>query len=146
MDVTDKNAEPFRQSFEKLLGFVKRMYDAGVPLLAGSDDIAGFTLHRELELYVLAGLTPAQTLQVATLNGARFAYRLGRSGTITVGKDADLILVDGDPVANISDVRKVSLTMKAGVMFFPAELYDALGVKPFTGKPDLKWQAAPTGG
>ncbi len=143
MDVTDKNAEPFRKSFEKLLGFVKLMYDAGVPLIAGSDDIAGFTLHRELELYVMAGLTPAQALQIATLNGAKYAYRLGRAGSITVGKDADLILVEGDPVANISDVRKVSMTMKSGVMFFPAELYEVLGVKPFTQKPVMVSQPAP---
>jgi hypothetical protein len=145
MDVTDKNAEPFRQSFGKLLAFVKLMYDAGVPLIAGSDDIAGFTLHRELELYVMAGLTPAQALQIATWNGARYSYRLARSGSITVGKDADLILVNGDPVANISDVRKASLTMKSGVIFFPAEVYEALGVKAFTGKPVMTAQPAPAG-
>jgi hypothetical protein len=143
MDVTDKNAEPFRKSFEKLLAFVKLMYDAGIPLIAGSDDIAGFTLHRELELYVMAGMTPAQALQIATWNGAKYSYRLGRSGAIKPGMDADLILVDGDPVANISDVRKTMLTMKSGVMFFPAELYEALGVKPFTGKPVLTSQPAP---
>jgi len=135
MDVTDKNAEPFRKSYEKLLALLKMMYDAGVPLVAGSDDIAGFTLHRELELYVMAGLTPAQALQVATWNGAKYSLVLERTGSITVGKDADLILVDGDPTLNISDVRKVSMTMRGGVMYYSADVYDALGVKPFAAKP-----------
>ncbi len=142
MDVTDKNAEPFRKSYEKLLGMVKRMYDAGVPILAGSDDIAGFTLHRELELYVMTGMTPLQALQIATWNGAKYSQVLARTGSITVGKDADLILVDGDPAANISDVRKVGMTMKSGVMFYPAEVYEALGVKPFIGKPSITQVAA----
>ncbi len=138
MDVTDKNADPFRKSFEKLLAFMKQMYDAGIPILAGSDDIAGFTLHRELELYVMAGLTPAQALQIATWNGAKYSQTLDRNGSITVGKDADLILVDGDPSVNLSTVRKVMMTMKQGVMYFPAEVYEALGVKPFASKPDVK--------
>ena len=142
MDVTDKNAEAFRKSWEKLLGLVKRLYDAGVPILAGSDDIAGFTLHRELELYVMAGMTPSQALQIATWNGAKYAQVLERSGSITVGKEADLILVDGDPAANIGDVRNVSMTMKSGVMFYPAEVYEALGVKPFVGKPLVQAQPA----
>jgi Amidohydrolase family len=131
MDVNEKNAEPFSKSWQTLLGLVKRMYDAGIPLVAGSDDIAGFTLHRELEIYVQAGLTPAQALQVATRNGARVAGVSDRTGQIAVGKDADLILVEGDPTRNISDLRKVSLTMKAGAVHLPSEIYSAMGVKPF---------------
>lgn len=137
MDVTDKNAEPFRKSYEKLLGLVKKMHDAGVPILAGSDDIAGFTIHRELELYVMAGLTHAEALKIATYNGARIAGTLERNGTIDVGKDADLVLMDSDPTQNISAVRRIVMTMKRGVMYFPAQVYEALGVKPFTGAPVL---------
>ena len=137
MDVTDKNEAAFRQSYEKLMGFVKLMHQAGVPLLAGSDDIAGFTIHRELELYALAGIPPMEVLKIATWNGARFSQVLARTGSITVGKDADLILVDGDPSVNISDIRKVSLVMKSGTIHFPSELYAALGVKPFVAAPVL---------
>ena len=137
MDVTEKNEAAFRKSYEKLLGFVKMMHQAGIPLLAGTDDIAGFTLHRELELYVLAGIPPLEVLKIATWNGAKYSQVLERTGSITVGKDADLILVEGDPSKNISDIRKVSLVMKSGAIQFPSELYGALGVKPFVGAPKL---------
>jgi Amidohydrolase family len=137
MDVTDKNAEPFRKSYEKLLGLVKKMYDAGVPILAGSDDIAGFTIHRELELYVAAGISHADALKIATWNGAKYTQVLEHSGSITVGKRADLILVDGNPAQNISDLRKITMVMKSGDVFFPSELYEALGVKRFTEPPKV---------
>ena len=137
MDVTDKNEEPFRKSYEKLLGFVKKMHDAGVPLLAGTDEVAGFSLHRELELYVMAGISPLDVLKIATWNGAKYSQVLERTGSITVGKDADLILVDGDPSINIADIRKVSVVMKAGALYFPHELYPAVGVKPFVPAPKI---------
>jgi imidazolonepropionase-like amidohydrolase len=137
MDVTDKNAEAFRVSYQKLLGLVKKMHDAGIPIVAGTDDIAGFTLHRELELYVAAGLKPVEALKIATWNGAKYSQVLETSGSISPGKQADLILVDGDPSVNISDIRKVSMTMKDGLIFFPAELYEALGVKRFTEPPKM---------
>ncbi|MEQ1515739.1 MAG: amidohydrolase family protein [Usitatibacteraceae bacterium] len=146
MDVTDKNEEAFRKSYEKLMGFVKLMHTAGVPLLAGTDDIAGFTLHRELELYALAGISPSEVLKIATWNGAKYSQVLERTGSITVGKDADLILVEGDPSKNISDIRKVSLVMKSGAIQFPAEIYTALGVKPFVNAPVLTKVAEPVAG
>jgi Amidohydrolase family len=116
MDVNDKNAEPFRVSYERLLGLVKKMHDAGVPIVAGSDDIGGFTLHRELELYVMAGLKPAEALKIATWNGAKYSQVLENAGSI---------------------VRKVSMVMKSGAVYFPAELYEALGVKRFVEPPAL---------
>lgn len=138
MDINDKNAGPWGKSWQTMLGLLKRMYDAGIPIVSGSDDIAGFTLHRELEIYVQAGLTPGQALQIATLNGARVAGVLNRTGTITLGKDADLILVEGDPTTKISDIRKVALTMKAGLVHSPAEIYTTLGVKPFVAGVTLR--------
>ena len=146
MDVTDKNAEAFRQSYEKLLGLVKLMHTAGVPLLAGTDDVAGFTLHRELELYVLAGIAPLEVLKIATWNGAKYSQVLARTGSITVGKDADLILVEGDPAKNISDIRRVSLVMKSGALHFPADIYAALGVKPFVAAPVVTKVVVPVAG
>jgi len=131
MDINDKNAGPWGKSWQTMLSLLKKMYDAGIPLVAGSDDIAGFTLHREMEIYVQAGLTPGQALQIATRNGARVAGVADRTGNISVGKDADLILVEGDPTTDISDLRKVALTMKAGTVYSPAEIYSTLGVKPF---------------
>jgi hypothetical protein len=128
----DATAARYTKSYAKLVDFVGRMYRAGVPLVAGTDATPGFALHRELELYVMAGLTPAQALQVATWNGAKYSRLLGDRGSVTTGKRADLVLVDGDPTRNISDLRKVALVLKEGKAYYPSEIYEALGIKPFT--------------
>jgi imidazolonepropionase-like amidohydrolase len=122
----------YNQSYAAMIDFVGRMYRAGVPLVAGTDDIPGFTLHRELELYVEAGLTPAQALQVATLNGAKYSQLLHERGVISPGRRSDLILVDGEPTKNIADIRKVALVIKGDVAYYPSDVFEALGVKPFT--------------
>jgi imidazolonepropionase-like amidohydrolase len=127
----DETAARYNKSYDKMVDFVGRMYRAGVPILAGTDALAGFTLHSELELYVKAGLTPAQVLQVATWNGAKYSRTLEDRGSIAVGKRADLILVDGDPTKNISDIRNIALVIKNGTAYAPSEVYEALGIKPF---------------
>jgi cytosine/adenosine deaminase-related metal-dependent hydrolase len=131
-------AARYEKSYMKMIEFVGRMYRAGVPIVSGTDDIAGFTLHRELELYVQAGLTPSQVLQIATYNGAKYARVLDDRGVVAPGKRADLVLFDGDPTLNISDVRKPVLVIKGDVAYYPSEVDEALGVKPFA--PPLKVQ------
>src|SRR5262249_223568 len=81
-----KTAARYKKSFEKMVEFVGRMYRAGIPLVAGTDDLPGFVLHSELEYYVKAGLTPAQALQIATLNGARYTRTSSERGNIAPGK------------------------------------------------------------
>ena len=130
----DATAARYKASYAKMVEFVGRMYRAGIPLVAGTDAIAGFTLHGELELYVKAGLSPAQALQVATLNGARYTGTLHDRGSIAPGKLADLVLVDGDPTTNIGDLRKVALVITQGKLISPAAVYHALGVKPFVSE------------
>ena len=127
----DATAARYEKSYRKMVEFVGRLYKAGVPIVAGTDDVPGFTLHRELELYVEAGLTPSQALQVATLNGARYARVLNDRGTVEPGKRADLVLVDGDPTAQIADVRKIALVIKGKAAYYPAEIYEELGIRPF---------------
>jgi len=127
----DATAARYEKSYMKAIDFVGRMYRAGVPIVAGTDAMAGFTLQRELELYVQAGMTPAQALQVATWNGAKYSRVLQDRGSITPGKRADLILVDGDPTTNISDIRKVALVVKGDTAYAPSEIYEALGIAPF---------------
>jgi len=102
---------------------IKALYDAGVPIVAGSDTgLIGYGLDRELELYVAAGLPPMAAIQTATLGAAK-AMRLDKeSGSIEVGKRADLILVAGDPLANISDLRRVTKVVRNG------QLYDSLAL------------------
>jgi imidazolonepropionase-like amidohydrolase len=127
----DATAARYEKSYAKMIEFTGRMYRAGIPLVAGTDDIPGFTLQRELELLVEAGLTPSQALQVATWNGARFARVLDDRGVILQGKRADLVLADGDPTKNIADIRKLVLVIKGDVAYYPAEIHEALGIKPF---------------
>jgi hypothetical protein len=119
------------KSYAKMIEFVGRMYKAGIPIVAGTDALAGFTLQRELELYVQAGLTPSQVLQIATYNGAKFSRVLDDRGVVMQGKRADLILVDGDPTKDISDIRKVALVIKGDKFYAPSEIDEALGIKPF---------------
>ncbi|HEX6834778.1 MAG TPA: amidohydrolase family protein, partial [Rudaea sp.] len=127
----DATAARYEKSYAKMIEFTGRMYKAGIPLVAGTDALAGFTLQRELELYVQAGLTPSQALQVATYNGAKVSRVLDDRGVILQGKRADLILVDGDPTKDISDIRKVALVVKGDKAYYPSEIDTALGIKPF---------------
>ena len=124
-------AARYQKSYDKMVEFVGRLYKAGIPLVAGTDELAGFTLQRELELYVKAGLTPAQALQVATWNGAKYSRTLADRGSIEAGKRADLVLVDGDPTKDIADVRKVLLVITQGKIVSPAEVDRELGIVPF---------------
>jgi amidohydrolase family protein len=120
----------YRESQLATLKMTKLLYDSGIPIVAGTDDLAGFTLHRELELYVQAGISAPEVLRIATLGAARVAHKDQELGSITPGKLADLVLVDGDPLKRISDVRRTALVIKDGAFYEPASLYKALGVKP----------------
>ena len=127
----DRTAARYEQSYAKSVEFVGRLYRAGVPIVAGTDELPGFAFQRELELYVQAGLTPAQALQVATWNGAKYSRVLGDRGSIAPGKASDFVLVDGDPTRDIGAIRRIALVVKGDRAFYPSEIYTELGVKPF---------------
>lgn len=127
----------YQAGFAKVLEVLKLLDDNNIQLLPGTDDGTGFSVHRELEVYVMAGISPAKTLRLATLDAERYFGRDHELGSITRGKLADLILVDGDPTTNISDIRKVRMTMVGGVVYYPAEIYDHLNVKPFAAPPPV---------
>ena len=120
----------YRDAFRAMLNLVAELYRAGIPIEAGTDSLAGFSLHRELELYVEAGIPAPAVLQLATLGAAQIMKRDRDLGSIAPGKLADVILVAGDPAARISDIRRVSTVIKDGVMYNAAELDRALGVTP----------------
>jgi imidazolonepropionase-like amidohydrolase len=122
--------ERYRDSAKALLRMIKLLYDTGVPIVAGTDSLAGFALHRELELYVEAGIPAAEVLKIATLGAARIMKRDGDLGSIAPGKLADVILVDGNPTEHISDIRRVSLVIKDGVVYESSSLYRSIGVRP----------------
>ena len=130
---TDAEAARYRIAYAKMLAFVKALHDSGIPLVAGTDCMAGFCLQRELELYSQAGIPNAQVLRIATWGAATVTKRTDRLGAIRPGYLADLVLVDGDPVADIANIRHADLVMKGGVIYDPAAIYRTLGVLPWRG-------------
>lgn len=110
-----------------VLRFVKQLHDRGVLLMAGSDAnnpwvAPGPSLHRELELLVAAGISPLEVLRIATLNSAKGLGLDDRLGTIATAKVADLLLLDGDPTADIRNTRRIAWVMQNGRRIAPGEL------------------------
>jgi imidazolonepropionase-like amidohydrolase len=130
MAVPEGMDQKYRDSFAQMLKMVKLLYDSGVPIVAGTDALAGFTLHRELELYHQAGIPAAKVLQLDTLGAARVMKRDGEVGRIAPNMLADVILVPGDPTEDIGALRNVQVVIKDGVLYRTAELDKALGVQP----------------
>jgi imidazolonepropionase-like amidohydrolase len=122
--------ERYRQGFTAMQNMVRELYTHGVQIVAGTDSLAGFAYHRELELYVAAGIPAPAVLRIATLDAARVMKSDRELGSIETGKLADLVLVEGDPTVRIGDVRNVRLVVKNGVLFDPAAIDRAIGVKP----------------
>jgi len=121
----------YRESFAKLAELVAALHRAGVPIVAGTDGW-GLELIRELELYVAAGMTPAEALQTATIRPAQLTGAASRTGSIAVGKEADLVLVDGDASRDIGALRRTLWVVSDGRLMNADELREAAG---FTGRP-----------
>ncbi len=119
----------YRDSYDAMVKMVGELYRNGIPIVAGTDAFPGFGLHRELEVYVRAGIPAPDVLRIATLGAARVMKHDDTRGSISPGKFADVILVRGNPAQNISDIRNVETVVKNGVMFKSSELYAALGIK-----------------
>jgi len=130
LPIDGDKVKTYRASFDKMLEMVKRLHDAKVPVVAGTDHLAGLMLHHELALLVRAGLTPADVLRTGTIDAARTMKLDKKSGSIAKGKAADLVVVDGDPLARIDDITQVVSTVRGGVVFPSAPLYEAAGVAP----------------
>jgi imidazolonepropionase-like amidohydrolase len=130
LEVPEGMDQRYRDSFQRMLDMAKAFYDSGVPIVAGTDSLAGFTLHRELEVYEKAGIPAAKVLQIATLGAARVVKRDAELGSIAPGKLADMILVEGNPSEHISDIRRVRTVIKNGMIYQAADLDHALGVRP----------------
>jgi hypothetical protein len=132
------DAKEYEQAFEKVLATIKLLHDNDVALLVGTDDATGFSVHRELELYVQAGIPAATTLAIASLGAARYLRQEERLGRIEPGYFADFLLVRGDPTQDISAVREVRMVSAGGSWYIPEEIYEALGVQPFGARPEVK--------
>ena len=117
-----------KRSYQLYLKMVKRMHEKGVLLLAGTDTGAnplcfpGVGVHNELEALVEAGLSPLEALKTATLNPALFLEIKKDYGTVSVGKMADLVLLEQNPLEDISNVRKINAVIRGGKLFDTAQI------------------------
>ena len=124
-------AEALRMVLDVLLKVTGALHQAGVPIIAGTDvGVPGHTLHRELELYVKAGFTPLEAIQAATIVPARVMKLDQEVGAIENGKRADLIVVDANPLDNISNIRKIRFVVTQGRLFESAKLWESVGFTP----------------
>lgn len=117
--------------FEKELAIVGALHRAGIPVVAGTDQtVPGYSLHREIELYVQAGFTPMEAIQAATIVPARVMGMEKQSGTVEKGKRGDLILINGNPLEDIHNTRNVEYVITNGTMYRTADLWQSVGFKP----------------
>ncbi|MGQ3050984.1 MAG: amidohydrolase family protein [Roseateles sp.] len=137
VDMDDAKAARWGASWRVMMDLLRRMHAAGIPLVAGTDALPGFAFQRELELYVQAGIPAAQALKIATWNGAKYSDRLAEIGSIERGKRADLVLVDGDPVADIRAIRRIALVVQGGRALSPSALYQSMGIQPFVRSAEI---------
>jgi imidazolonepropionase-like amidohydrolase len=113
------------------LAIIGALHRAGVPIVAGTDQtVPGYSLYRELELYVDAGFTPMEALQAATIVPARAMKVDSDSGSIEAGKRADLDILDANPLENIHNIRSVRSVVANGMLYQSAPLWQSVGFKP----------------
>lgn len=127
----------YRKAFDKLIATIGMLDRNGIRLLPGTDDGTGFTVQREIELYTRAGLTPGAALRTATLSAAEYLGEADRRGTIASGKLAELVLVAGDPTQDIQAIKRPRMVMRGGAIYYPSEIYEALGIAPFAAPPKV---------
>lgn len=147
----ENDPRPFSQNFNDIYHSkcprVKAFHDAGIRITLGTDHpsagefISGFSAHRELAAFVKCGISEADALLIATRNGAQALNVAERFGSIEAGKIADLFVVSGDPLADITNTRNVRTVMKSGYLFDPDALLDSvegrLGPRPATNEGGL---------
>jgi imidazolonepropionase-like amidohydrolase len=129
MKSLDTDPLPVREKFvAHELDIVRKLHSAGVPFLAGTDTPAGVdvlpgvSLHLELQRFVAAGFTPLAALQTATLNPADFYNRRSDFGTVQIGRIADLVILEANPLDNIANTRKIAGVVADGHYFSSADL------------------------
>ncbi len=128
----------YRGAFDQIAATIRKMHEAGIFLIPGTDMGGSFTFHRELELYQKAGMTPAQILRRATYDMAQYLKQDQSLGSIEKGKLADFFLIQGDPVKDLKAIKAIRMVAKDGVFYYPSEVYPEFGIKPFATKPKVK--------
>jgi enamidase len=142
--ILQKQFEQFHEALQKRTGSIyvelfarerameRQFAHAGGLVIAGTDPtgaggvIPGYSDQRQVELLVGSGFTPLEAIKICTLNGATYLGKADRFGSVAAGKQADLVVIDGNPAANISDIRKVAMVFKQGVGYDPAKLIESV--------------------
>lgn len=127
----DLTRADYRRSWQKMVALLGRMREKGIPVVAGTDG-SGIELVHELEIYLQAGYSPAQALATATIEPARLVSQAARTGSIEVGKQADLLLVEGNPARHMGDLRQSRAVVLGGVLLDADALRSAAG---YSGRP-----------
>jgi imidazolonepropionase-like amidohydrolase len=130
LEVPPDKAEAYREAFPAMERLLKALHDAGVTIIPGTDELAGYTLHHELDLYVRAGIEPTEVLRMATLTPALVMGVNKDYGVVAAGKHADMILIDGDPTKDIHDLNKITTVIKSGNVYDPIAIEKTLGILP----------------
>jgi hypothetical protein len=127
---SDPPASLWAAILQKQLEIIGLLHKAGVTIVAGTDQaVPGFSLYRELELYVQAGFTPMEAIQAATIIPARAMHLETEAGSIETGKFADLIVLGKDPLASIQNIRSVEKVVTSGVLYETGPLWESVGFK-----------------
>jgi imidazolonepropionase-like amidohydrolase len=120
--------DTYREAYQRQLALTKLFDDAGVPMMVGTDgggQVPGQSIHQEFDELAKAGLSPLKILQMTTLNPAEFLDRTATMGSIDLGKNADIVLLDGNPVESVQSLHRISGVVRAGFYYSRADL-DAL--------------------
>jgi len=129
LPVPEGMEETYQKSFLVFKQILNKLYDNNITIVAGTDGFAGFDLHRELEIYVQAGITAPKVLQIASWNTAKYLGKEKQLGSISGGKVADIILIEGDPSKNISDIRNTRFIISGNSFYDARKLYESLAIK-----------------
>ena len=129
LEVPKGQETAYHEAFPAMLRLLRALHDAGVTIIPGTDGLAGYMLHHELELYVRAGIPSAEVLRMATLTPALVMGVNKDRDVIADGKLADMVLIDGDPTKNIRDINKITTVIKGGKVYDPGaiDFIDRLG-------------------
>ncbi|MEJ7598746.1 MAG: amidohydrolase family protein [Kofleriaceae bacterium] len=131
LPVTPEQRTTYRASYDQLLALTKLLHDSKVRVVLGTDHIGGIMFHHEMALFARAGFSNATVLQLSTIGAARVLGLDKQIGSIKAGKRADLVVIDGDPLADIAQIGAIVSTMRAGVVFASQPLYESVSVKPY---------------
>lgn len=130
MGATNVDPPTAHARFARTLGIVRAMHDAGIPLVVGTDEgVPGFSVYRDVELFTQFGMTPLEAIQSASIVGARAMGVADSLGTLEPGKLADLIVLDGNPLEQVSNIRNVELVMKGGTLYRSRDIWRAISFR-----------------